>query len=95
MKIAIMAISALAMFTASCNNAKPEGSITIGQNMPANNTTAKPDDITDPICGMIKDSTWTDYTVYKGDTVWFCAESEKIAFEGNPKKWEKNLKPRK
>jgi len=45
-----------------------------------------------PVCGMENDGSWTDYTVYKGDTVWFCAASEKTAFEGNPTKYEKNLK---
>jgi len=49
----------------------------------------------DPVCGMIKDSTWTDFTIYKGDTVWFCAESEKKAFERNPAKYESKLKYRK
>jgi len=47
--------------------------------------------IIDPVCDMEKDSTWTDYTVYKGDTVWFCAESEKTAFLANPAKYESKL----
>lgn len=47
--------------------------------------------ITDPVCGMEKDTTWTDYTMYKADTVWFCAAAEKTAFLGNPAKYEKNL----
>lgn len=47
--------------------------------------------ITDPVCGMVKDSTWTDYIFYKGDTVWFCATKEKTAFEANPLKYERNI----
>jgi YHS domain-containing protein len=52
-------------------------------------STKSPAEITDPVCGMIKDSTWTDYTVYNNDTVWFCASSEKEAFVANPKKYMK------
>jgi YHS domain-containing protein len=48
--------------------------------------------IIDPVCGMVKDSTWTDYTLYKGDTVWFCAAPEKVAFEANPEKYAPNIK---
>jgi YHS domain-containing protein len=43
----------------------------------------------DPVCGMVRDSTWTDYTLYKGDTVWFCAAPEKTAFLANPEKYMK------
>jgi len=41
----------------------------------------------DPVCGMVRDSTWTDYTMYRGDTVWFCAAPEKTAFLANPEKY--------
>ena len=63
--------------------------------MPLTTPLSNKADIIDPVCGMIKDSTWIDYTVYIGDTVWFCAESEKRAFEGNPKKYESKLSIRK
>jgi len=46
----------------------------------------------DPVCGMVKDSTWSDYTVYKNDTVWFCSSSEKDAFVANPQKYENKIK---
>lgn len=49
-------------------------------------------DIIDPVCGMVKDSTWTDYSLYKGDTVWFCAAPEKVAFDANPEKYSQNIK---
>ena len=41
----------------------------------------------DPICEMEKDSSWTDYSVYKGDTVWFCGEGCKQAFDARPEKY--------
>lgn len=43
--------------------------------------------VIDPVCGMVRDSTWTDYTLYKGDTVWFCAAPEMRAFVANPDKY--------
>lgn len=43
----------------------------------------------DPVCNMEKDSTWTDYTVTAtADTVWFCSETCKTAFEANPAKYQ-------
>lgn len=41
----------------------------------------------DPVCGMEKDTTWVDYTVHNADTVWFCSETCKTAFTGNPEKY--------
>ncbi len=38
----------------------------------------------DPVCGMVRDSTWTDFSLHQGDTVWFCAAIEKKAFDANP-----------
>lgn len=43
----------------------------------------------DPVCGMEKDSTWTDHVVADGDTTWFCSETCKSAYVGNPKKYMK------
>jgi len=54
-------------------------------------TTGK--EITDPVCGMVKDSTWTDYTLYKGDTVWFCSAPEKEAFIAKPEKYAQQVAP--
>lgn len=41
----------------------------------------------DPVCGMERDSTWTHYSVYKTDTVMFCAEMCKKGFDLNPDKY--------
>lgn len=43
----------------------------------------------DPVCEMGYDESWTEYSVYEGDTVWFCSETCKTAFEGNPQKYVK------
>ena len=43
----------------------------------------------DPICEMEKDGTWTEYSIYSQDTVWFCSEGCKKAFEARPEKYMK------
>ena len=43
----------------------------------------------DPVCEMPKDTSWTDYTIYNKDTVWFCSEGCKKAFEARPAKFMK------
>ena len=48
--------------------------------------------IVDPVCGMVKTDSWTNYTIYKGDTVWFCAAIEKKAFLAHPEKYAQNIK---
>jgi YHS domain-containing protein len=42
----------------------------------------------DPVCDMEKDGSWTEFTVHEGDTVWFCSETCKTAFEGNLAKYK-------
>lgn len=85
-----MATAAIAFI--SCNDTHTKESVSDGTLEASHSETHTVHGIIDPVCGMIKDSTWTDFTIYKGDTVWFCAASEKTAFEGNPKKYEKNIK---
>jgi YHS domain-containing protein len=41
----------------------------------------------DPVCDMPRDHAWTDYAMNGSDTVWFCSETCKKAFEGNKKKY--------
>lgn len=49
--------------------------------------TAIPEGSLDPVCDMVKDSTWTEYTVNGTDTVWFCSETCKTAYTANPAKY--------
>lgn len=89
----IIAICLAAAFSA-CNNAsenKSEATAKTAAQEPTAQAVSNGKKVIDPVCGMEKDSTWTDYTVYKGDTVWFCAESEKTAFLANPAKYEAQL----
>lgn len=41
----------------------------------------------DPVCGMERETEWTDVSVYNGDTVKFCSEGCKMAFEARPEKY--------
>ena len=60
------------------------------QPLKAEEATAKPLGAKlDPICEMEKDDTWTEYTIYNQDTVWFCSEGCKKAFEARPEKYMK------
>lgn len=100
MKFTIIAFAAITVAFAACsnNNTADSQAATLTDSSaatPANTTAPTPvvasNEIIDPVCGMVKDSTWTDYTVYKGDTVWFCAAPEKTAFEANPEKYAGSL----
>lgn len=86
----IVAVACLAACNTNAIN-HPDATATIA--LPGNETVAKPAAgiKTDPVCGMVKDSTWTDYTLMKADTVWFCSNTDKLAFLANTKKYEANL----
>lgn len=47
----------------------------------------------DPVCRMQmnKPLKWTDYSLFKGDTVWFCCENCKLLFEANTKMYETKI----
>lgn len=41
----------------------------------------------DPVCEMVYDTSWTEMSVYKGDTIRFCSDNCKKAFEARPTKY--------
>ena len=43
----------------------------------------------DPVCGMVVDPKTAEKSVYKGKTYYFCARSEKEAFDKSPEKYIK------
>lgn len=47
--------------------------------------------ITDPVCGMPKeaDMQWTDYSLNRKDTVWFCSPHCKETYDKDPSKFTK------
>ena len=49
----------------------------------------------DPVCGMDKDNTWTEYSVTGTDTTWFCSPHCKETFAKNPEKYSKKEEPKK
>ena len=45
---------------------------------------------TDPVCGMPEDGeAFTDFSVYQGDTSWFCSPHCKEQFDKDPAKYAK------
>lgn len=42
---------------------------------------------TDPVCGMEKDNTWTEFSVTNSDTTWFCSPHCKESFDKDPAKY--------
>ncbi len=43
----------------------------------------------DPVCEMEYDGSWTEFSVNGTDTTWFCSETCKAAYDGNPAKYNK------
>jgi YHS domain-containing protein len=43
--------------------------------------------VIDPVCGMTVDPKTAEKSIYKGKTYYFCARSEKEAFEKSPEKY--------
>ncbi len=41
----------------------------------------------DPFCGMTKEDSWTLYSTHGSDTIWFCSDYCKKAFDVNPHKY--------
>lgn len=78
---------------ASCNNAAETKTETTEApateaTTPAPIASAKP---IDPVCDMELDAAWTNYSVYNNDTVKFCSETCKTAFDGNPAKYASKI----
>lgn len=94
----ISLLAAGVLGVASCGEGTTAGNTEKGDNTDMKHNSTPNADIkaqvlagkTDPICEMEKDASWTDYSVYKGDSVWFCGEGCKKAFEARPEKYVGN-----
>ena len=80
-----------AVFFMACNSETPaestETTVETPAETPVETVTVDPNAKIDPVCQMVKDSTWTEYSVTGTDTTWFCSETCKTAYEGNPAKY--------
>jgi YHS domain-containing protein len=45
----------------------------------------------DAVCGMPYDVTYTEYSVYKKDTLYFCSPTCKRVFDKNPEKYASKI----
>jgi len=78
--------------TVSCgNNAEQPAQLPVEQPLAETSmqASADPNAKKDPVCEMAYDTSWTDQTVYNGDTLRFCSEGCKMAFEARPDKYLK------
>lgn len=76
-------IAALSLVTvlASCGNEQaPADNGTDTNNDNTTATTDNANEVKDPICGMVYDGTWTEYSVAGTDTTWYCSETCKTAY---------------
>lgn len=84
-------IFALLSFTfLSCGNTtQPEATVSEATTGMHENSAGPIDPKTkvDPVCGMEWDAEWTDYSVYNNDTIRFCGEGCKMAFDARPSKY--------
>ncbi len=80
------------MVGVSCGNSTPEEAAGTEQSMKTEEMAGDAPKYTpgakmDPVCEMEWDNEWTELTVYNGDTVRFCSEGCKKAFEAHPDKY--------
>lgn len=95
--ITLAALAAMVAFTACNNNSSnTEESAATETQQPVEaapvEAAATPKGPIDPVCEMEKEDTWTEYTVNGTDTVWFCSETCKTAYTGNPQKYQNKVK---
>lgn len=87
-KVWITALAAV-LFVACNNEANNESATGTPAETPVEATVqADPNAKIDPVCDMAKDDTWTEYSVSGTDTTWFCSETCKTAYDGNPAKYQ-------
>lgn len=82
----IMAAFSLAACNMNANTDKKTEAETeaVAQSDKGEKTLAKK---TDPVCGMEKDNTWTEFSVNNSDTTWFCSPHCKESFDKDPAKY--------
>lgn len=91
-------ISAIVLlFAASCNMKASTTDDKTEEKPAATTATEQPKTAAalDPVCGMEKDNTWTEYSVTGTDTTWFCSPHCKETFAKNPEKYNKKEEPKK
>lgn len=81
-------IAGIAIMASSCGNNNNNGE---ASHAPATEQEASADKEvhakTDPVCHMVYEPVWTDFTVHNNDTIWFCSEYCLTAFNSNPAKF--------
>lgn len=88
MKYSVLAFALSFMFVA-CGNSNSEHNDEASNDVVEMEAPVAENAVTDPVCGMVYDAAWTDYSVSGTDTLWFCGEGCKKAYEARPEKYMK------
>lgn len=89
-------LCAALLFVAACGNTDSSSKSTDAPAAEAKEEAAMGEETTgpidpktkkDPVCGMDWDAEWTEHSVYNGDTIRFCSEGCKMAFDARPAKY--------
>ena len=89
MKYIFLTLTAAVLF-AACNNEAKTEEATETTTEDVATAPVDPNAKMDPVCQMVKDSTWTEYTVEGTDTTWFCSEVCKGAYTSHPEQYKKS-----
>ena len=88
-KLALIAFVALSFV--ACNVSVKTGEDTDAKNQTAVTEQPATEGVmakkTDPVCGMEKGDTWTEFSVANKDTTWFCSPHCKESFDKDPAKY--------
>lgn len=83
----------LLFMAASCGNTPEQASQPAAEQPTVNATTMSastdPNAKKDPVCEMEYDTSWTEFAVHNGDTIRFCSDGCRMAFEARPDKYLK------
>ena len=83
---------ALAGILMACGSPSGQQSATTTEDTTATTAVAANGKPGDPVCEMPYDTSYHEFSVYKGDTVYFCSTTCKGVFDKNPEKYAANLK---
>jgi YHS domain-containing protein len=89
MKYTFLVLTAAVIFVSCSGEPKTEESTEITTEESAT-APLDPNAKIDPVCQMVKDSTWTEYAVEGSDTTWFCSDVCKGAYAAHPDQYKKS-----
>lgn len=83
-------VTIVSLLAISCAPSTPKQPTDASEPPPA--VAAFPGKLPDPVCEMDYDTSYHEWTVFKGDTIHFCSVTCKEVFEKAPEKYAARLK---